>query len=390
MERRRFLSSVSGLAAGLSGYRGVGAAERASARIGVVGAGMIGASIALHLARRGAEVVVFEREGPAAGATGKSFAWINATWSKRPRSYFELNWAGVRGWRRLEAELGGALEVRWGGSLQYWEDPERASRLNEQLARHQRWGYPAHPVDAAEFARLEPGLDPEGPVLAAAFSSAEGTVDPVSANRALLRAAEAAGAKVVTAEVERLDLRFGSLRGVRTAEGDRPLDLLVLAAGVEAPRLAAQAGVALPLVESPGILAHSAPADPKLERIVLAPEVHVRQVAGRVSAGVGFAGAGSKDTSREMGERILESVTRVLPAARDLALGEVTLGYRVLPKDGHPVLGFHPGAPGLYLASMHSGITLAPVVGRFAATEILDDVAVSLLADYRPTRFEPA
>lgn len=79
MERRRFLSSVSGLAAGLSGYRGVGAAERASARIGVVGAGMIGASIALHLARRGAEVVVFEREGPAAGATGKSFAWINAT-----------------------------------------------------------------------------------------------------------------------------------------------------------------------------------------------------------------------------------------------------------------------------------------------------------------------
>lgn len=300
-----------------------------------------------------------------------------------------MNWAGVRGWRRLEAELD-SLEVRWGGSLQYWEDPERARRLTEQLARHQRWGYPAHPVDAAEFARLEPGLDPEGPVLAAAFSSAEGTVDPVGANRALLSAAEAAGAKVVTAEVERLDLRFGSLRGVRTTEGDRPLDLLVLAAGVEAPRLAAQAGVALPLVESPGILAHSAPADRMMERIVLAPEVHVRQVAGRVSAGVGFAGAGSKDTSREMGERILETVTRVLPATKALALEEVTLGYRVLPKDGHPVLGFHPGAPGLYLASMHSGITLAPVVGRFAATEILDDVAVSLLADYRPTRFESA
>lgn len=392
MRRRRFLAGMAGVAgvagAGFPGYRGVAAGERRDLRIGVVGGGIIGSSIAFHLARRGAAVTVFEREGPAAGATGKSFAWINATFSKRPRAYFELNWLGVQGWRRLEADLGGAVAVQWGGSLEYRDEPERAGLLREQLARHQRWGYPARMVDEREFADLEPGVRPEAPVLGAAFASAEGAVEPKGANRALLAAAEAAGAEVVTAAVEDLDLRFGALRGVRTGVGDRALDLLVLAAGVAAPPLAAQAGIELPLVESPGILAHTEPGEAAVGRIVLAPKTHVRQIGGRLTAGVGFAGAGSTDTSREVGERILETTARVLPAAAKLRLDEVTLGYRVLPKDGFPVVGFHPQAPGLYFASMHSGITLAPVIGRFAATEILDDVEVALLADYRPTRFD--
>lgn len=394
VRRRRFLAGVAGIAggtglaaAGFPGYRGVAAGQRRDLRIGVVGGGIIGSSIAFHLARRGAAVTVFEREGPAAGATGKSFAWINATFSKRPRAYFELNWLGVRGWRRLEADLAGAVAVQWGGSLEYRDEPERAGLLREQLARHQRWGYPARAVDEREFADLEPGVRPEEPVLGAAFASAEATVEPKGANRALLAAAEAAGAEVVTTAVEELDLRFGALRGVGTTVGDRELDLLVLAAGVAAPPLAAQAGIELPLVESPGILAHTEPGEAAVGRILLAPKTHVRQIGGRLTAGVGFAGAGSTDDSREVGERILETTARVLPAAAKLRLDEVTLGYRVLPKDGFPILGFHPQAPGLYFASMHSGITLAPVVGRFAATEILDDVEVALLADYRPTRF---
>ena len=86
-------------------------------RIVVVGAGIIGASIAYHLVKRGAKVVIAEAVRPGAGATEKSFGWINATFSKRPRAYFDLNQLGLAGWRRLETELGGELKVQWGGSV---------------------------------------------------------------------------------------------------------------------------------------------------------------------------------------------------------------------------------------------------------------------------------
>ena len=186
----------------------------------------------------------------------------------------------------------------------------------------------------------------------------------------------------------KLDIGYGALRGVETSAGSHELDTLVLAAGVQAPELARQAGLDIPLVESPGILAHSAPTDKVLGRILLAPEIHTKQTPeGRVVAGVGFAGAGSTDASTAVGQAILETTARVLPAVSAVGVEEVTLGYRVLPQDGHPIVGFDPATPGIYFASMHSGVTMAPVMGMIAAMEILDDVEVSLLDDYRLARF---
>ncbi len=59
-----------------------------------------------------------------------------------------------------------------------------------------------------------------------------------------------------------------------------------------------------------------------------------------------------------------------------------------MPKDGFPVLGFSESAPDVYVAVMHSGITLAPLVGRLVASEILDGVQVEMLEPYRLSRFE--
>ena len=65
----------------------------------------------------------------------------------------------------------------------------------------------------------------------------------------------------------------------------------------------------------------------------------------------------------------------------------MTLGHRVLPKDDHPIVGFTGRCPNLYIAAMHSGITLSPMIGQVAAMEILDGASVDLLAGYRPSRF---
>src|SRR5258708_6829214 len=115
----------------------------ASDRIVVVGAGIIGASIAYHLVKRGASVVIVDALRPGAGATEKSFGWINATFSKRPRAYFDLNQLGLAGWRRLEIELGSELKVQWGGSVTWSHVASKdgaEETLRESVRRHQEWG----------------------------------------------------------------------------------------------------------------------------------------------------------------------------------------------------------------------------------------------------------
>src|SRR5581483_9368527 len=77
-------------------------ARAASPRIVVAGGGIIGANVAYRLARRGASVTLLERTQPASGATANSFAWINATYSKQPWAYFNLNRLGVESWQQLE------------------------------------------------------------------------------------------------------------------------------------------------------------------------------------------------------------------------------------------------------------------------------------------------
>ena len=63
------------------------------------------------------------------------------------------------------------------------------------------------------------------------------------------------------------------------------------------------------------------------------------------------------------------------------------VGYRPMPLDGFPVIGFTKAVPNLYITLMHSGVTLAPLVGEMATLEIVDDVHVDWFVPYRPERF---
>lgn len=86
---RRFLLQLLA-AASITGCDLRGTASK-NLRVVVAGAGIIGASIAYQLAKAGASVTVIDRQGPATHASGATFAWINATWAKTPRSYHSLN-----------------------------------------------------------------------------------------------------------------------------------------------------------------------------------------------------------------------------------------------------------------------------------------------------------
>lgn len=62
------------------------------------------------------------------------------------------------------------------------------------------------------------------------------------------------------------------------------------------------------------------------------------------------------------------------------------IGWRPLPLDGHPILGPSPAMPSAYLAIMHSGVTLAPIVGEIVAKEIITGNSATEIEAYRPSR----
>jgi glycine/D-amino acid oxidase-like deaminating enzyme len=147
VNRRQFLQSLAASALALE--------EPCSRtlRIVVAGAGIVGASIAWHLARIGASVTIVDRQGPATHASRASFAWINATWSKQPQAYHALNQAGVARWKLLLPELG--VPIRWGGSLEGVVEAGREREVGARVAQQVAWGEQTKVVEGADLAELD-------------------------------------------------------------------------------------------------------------------------------------------------------------------------------------------------------------------------------------------
>ncbi|TDQ84068.1 glycine/D-amino acid oxidase-like deaminating enzyme [Dongia mobilis] len=348
----------------------------------VIGAGIIGASIAWHLVRDGAHVTILDA-GPGGGlATRHSWAWINASWGN-PEAYFRLRRQSMQEWRRLAQEVP-EISVNWSGGLLWDLPPER---LESYASEHASWGYGIRLVDRVEARRIEPQL--ADPPARAIHVAEEGAVEPLAAAEALLHAAIARGAKFLPhREVTALDLVGARITGVSCGDDRVAADLIVLAAGAATDRLAMSAGIALPMSAPPGLLVVTKPAPPLLNGLVMAPELHIRQrVDGCLIAGSDFGGADPGTQPQAVAERILSAMRTLLQDGDSLAFDHYTVGYRPLPGDEFPAIGFSQAHDNLYLAVTHSGITLAPAIGAMAASEILRGDRHPLLTPYGPARF---
>src|SRR5580704_13072824 len=127
-----------------------------SRRCVVIGAGVLGASVAARLASAGLQVTLLEADQPGRATSRWSFAWVNSN-DKSPRPYHDLNHAGIRAWAELAPDLDGAGWYRPVGHVELATDSAGLAARVERLAS---WGYPARLIDAAEAAELEPALLP--------------------------------------------------------------------------------------------------------------------------------------------------------------------------------------------------------------------------------------
>lgn len=347
----------------------------------VVGAGVVGASVAYHAARAGASVVVLDRGLPGQGVTADSFAWIGAS-GVPPGPAAALRGAATREYRRLAAELPD-VRVRWSGSLRWSGAGSSAVATGPALDPDQVL------VGPEQAAALEPQL--RTPPAQALHDAGDGAVDPVAVTEALLDGARDAGAQVLPGRaVTALRIADGRVRGVDTSAGPLTADVVVLAAGVDVPVLCAPTGFSPPVAPSPAVLVRLAAPDGLVRTLLATSDVEVRQAAdGTLLAALDSHGEVTRQDVTGAAERARTAITSLLRGAESVRVTGARVGWRPVPADGEPVVGPVPGVRGLYLTVLHSGVSLAAVVGRLAAEEVVHGADAVELRGCRPGRRAP-
>lgn len=365
-------------------------------RVAVIGAGIVGASVAFRLARGGARVWLIDGGRPGGGTTSASFAWVNAN-QKLPRDYFDLNHAGLEEHLRLREELGGAPWLYPTGNLVWTTDKARQEGLEARVERLSSWGYAAEWRTAAEVNRyLEPNLKLSSPDLPIAYFPEEAWVDAPQLAGALVRLATDGGAEVrFGAAVDSIQTRAGRVSGVHLDGGESiPVDTVVNAAGPGADRIAALLDLPLPMAPSRGLLARLAVEGDPLGRLAHGDRVNLRpDGSGHLLAhheSVDQKLRDGTDDPQSLGEELLGRAREILPALRNARVIETRIGVRSIPEDGRSCVGIVSAVPGYYEAVTHSGVTLGPLIGELLTKEILTGEVDPLISPFRPDRFARA
>ena len=349
----------------------------------VVGAGIIGSSIAYELSKRGVKVTLIDKNVPGSACSGSSFSWINATYPKKPYSYNLFSQLGINAFHIIQREL--SLDIKWNGSLEWSSTIEDQEKLIESVSELQ--SYPKYtPTSIIEYKKakkLEPHIDFKGNENII-FSKEDGAIDPKDAISKMINAIKKNGGSVLyPCEFEKIIESNDSFSKIKTSMGILKSENVVFCNGVDIDN---SFNVNFLKKPRPGVIIKTKPQKNLINSVVYGPKIHVhQQTNGQIIIGEQIT-APIKENSRDHLKRINKHFKNMVKGASDLNPLEILVGWRPIPKDDLPIIGRFKNKS-VYVAVMHSGISLAAIVGNLVSQEIVDEVDSLLLKDFRPSRF---
>jgi len=373
----------------------------------VVGGGVVGCSIAFRLAAAGRRVLLLERRGLAAGASGRNGGMTGSGSSLHARSaagraVTALTRANLQFLREVHDELGADIELRLPGTLDVITTPEQQAHLVAAVAEQRAAGLDLRLLDRNEARELLPALSPA--ILGAAYAAERGHIWPFALVHAFAAAARRNGAEIRTdAAVERL-LRAGERVVGVVANGEAiPAAEVVLATNAYTPALLPElpAGAIVP---ARGQILVTQPLPPLLPLPFgtnFDKEYGRQTPAGQILCG-GFrrldTGEGLGTTEERVTPAVLAGIARCLTdlfpvlGRSGVRVVRAWAGIMGFTADGLPLIGRYPPAPGLTLAAGFNGggFSWAAVVGRVVADLLADRDPGFDLAPFRPDRFAAA
>ncbi len=377
-----------------------------SADVVVIGAGVVGCSVAYYLAREGVNVILLEREamgsGASAHATG-SLSLLGAEFS--PGESFQMARAAYAEFPQLVPEL----EAATGMDLLYQRRPSLRLALDDEEADLIKglmvWQQPhvkMHWIDAREVHAIEPRLSHS--IVGAVYEDESAQLDSYRLNLALGRSAELKGASILQREVTGLVTSGPTITGVKTASGDIPCSTVVVAAGTWSRAFTPWLAFPVPVRPMKGErLLLNYPGEPLSVLISSPKRGHmISRLDGLTSVG----STGGRDYDEKelfWGEEfdnqptetarleLLQRAIDVFPDLERAGLVQQLAGSRPLSPDSKPIIGPVPGREGVLLATGHTtkGIHLGPITGRIIADYICrgSTEVVSDMGQFLPDRF---
>jgi len=351
----------------------------------VVGAGIIGAATAFQLTKAGHTVRIVHASH--ADATSAAFGWINASFFL-DADHHHLRAAGIAAWHRILTDV--PVPVDWQGCLCWDMD---APDMEAAFAQLQALDYPVEMLTRSQVLALEPALKsiPEH----ALFFPKEGAASSAEIAQHFLRAAQALGAKLISnVYVSGLKTKNGRVIGIETPQGDMLADQVIVAAGTGTAAIAQSIDCDVPLVPRPAYILRTTAQERLLNHILATPDGEIRQEpSGQILMPVAVshqsdAAEGLAQSPTDAADAAIARLRNICGGLENTDWAEVIHAERPVPKDGLPIVGAI--ADGAYVAVLHSGITLGPIIAELIGKDItgrLDNIDASMLAPYRPGRF---
>jgi glycine/D-amino acid oxidase-like deaminating enzyme len=370
-----------------------------SADVVVIGAGVMGASIAFQLSRRKAgRVVVIDKGDVAGGGSGRSSALVRMHYSHAPEvALAKASYEIFVAWPEI---LGLPTHFRKTGFIRLVPEPE-VERLRKNVEMHRSFGIDARVLSRTELREVAPLWD-FSDVSAAAYEPDSGYGDGAGvATDFLLRAREAGVEYRSGTRVEALKIEGGRVRGVVVPDGVLEAPQVVVANGPWCRPLLLGAGFDAPiesefhevaLLKNPPGLDSIGPAG-----IDSPTETYYRSEAGGLTLIGDFYGRRGVDpdgiptgASQESMLKLVERTARRIPALAEAGLFRGVAGCYDMSPDYRPLMGPVPGVEGLVLVAGFSGMgfKISPAVGVVIAELLTEGRATSVdISSFRPSRF---